>query len=88
MNGLTEHIDVQWEHPLMVRFLERLASFSRLIMFDRRGAGASELEGDYRMHRIQQALDILLDPSGGRAERIQKLFSDDYDPSWEKPLPK
>ena len=53
-----------------------------------RGAGASELEGDYRMHRIQQALDILLDPSGGRAERIQKLFSDDYDPSWEKPPPK
>jgi class 3 adenylate cyclase len=41
-NGLTEHIDVQWEHPLMARFLERLASFSRLIMFDRRGAGASD----------------------------------------------
>ena len=41
-NGLTEHIDMQWEHPLMARFLERLASFSRLIMFDRRGAGASD----------------------------------------------
>jgi hypothetical protein len=53
-----------------------------------RGAGASELEGDYRMHRIQQALDILLDPSGGRAERIQQIFSDDYDPTWEKPQPR
>jgi class 3 adenylate cyclase len=42
VNGLTEHIDVQWENPLMARFLERLASFSRLIMFDRRGAGASD----------------------------------------------
>jgi pimeloyl-ACP methyl ester carboxylesterase len=41
-NGLTEHIDLQWDHPLMARFLERLASFSRLIMFDRRGAGASD----------------------------------------------
>jgi class 3 adenylate cyclase len=41
-NGLTEHIDMQWDHPLMARFLERLASFSRLIMFDRRGAGASD----------------------------------------------
>src|SRR4029453_593004 len=40
-NGLTEHIDLQWEHPLMARFLERLASFSRLIMFDRRGPAAS-----------------------------------------------
>jgi class 3 adenylate cyclase len=42
VNGLTGHIEVQWEHPLLVRFLERLASFSRLIMFDRRGAGASD----------------------------------------------
>jgi class 3 adenylate cyclase len=42
LNGLTEHIDMQWEHPLMARFLERLASFSRLIIFDRRGAGASD----------------------------------------------
>src|SRR4029453_15137871 len=41
-NGLTEHIGLQWDHPLMARFLERLASFSRLIMFDRRGAGASD----------------------------------------------
>jgi hypothetical protein len=41
-NGLTEHIDLQWDHPLMARFLERLASFSRLIMFDRRSAGASD----------------------------------------------
>jgi pimeloyl-ACP methyl ester carboxylesterase len=39
---LTEHIDIQWEHPLMAQFLERLASFSRLIMFDRRGAGAAD----------------------------------------------
>jgi class 3 adenylate cyclase len=41
-SGLTEQIDAQWEHPLMARFLDRLASFSRLIMFDRRGAGASD----------------------------------------------
>jgi pimeloyl-ACP methyl ester carboxylesterase len=41
-NGLTEHIDLQWDHPLMARYLERLASVSRLILFDRRGAGASD----------------------------------------------
>jgi pimeloyl-ACP methyl ester carboxylesterase len=47
-NGLTEHIDLQWDHPLMARYLERLASFSRLIMFDRRGAGASDLTRSWR----------------------------------------
>src|SRR3954469_7840150 len=42
VNGLTEHLDVQWDNPLKAQFLARLASFSRLIMFDRRGAGASD----------------------------------------------
>lgn len=42
LNGLTEHIDLQWGHPRAARFLEGLASFSRLILFDRRGAGASD----------------------------------------------
>lgn len=40
--GLTSHIDLRWDFPPMARFLERLASFTRLIMFDRRGFGASD----------------------------------------------
>ena len=31
-----------WLHPLFVDFFERLASFSRLILFDKRGTGASD----------------------------------------------
>ena len=31
-----------WEQPLFARFLERLASFSRLILFDKRGTGLSD----------------------------------------------
>jgi len=33
-------------------------------------------------------LEELRDESGGRAERIQKIFSLDYDPSWERPKPR
>lgn len=36
------HVEVQWEEPLIERFLRRLASFSRLILFDKRGAGLSD----------------------------------------------
>lgn len=35
-------IDHLWAHPLPARFFSRLASFSRLIMFDRRGSGMSD----------------------------------------------
>ncbi len=53
-----------------------------------RGKEASTTSGDPRLERIRQALDILQDPSGGRAERIQQVFSLDYDPAWERPQPR
>jgi len=53
-----------------------------------RGAGASGVEHDPRLDKIRQALEVLHDQSGGRAERIQKIFSLDYDAKWERPQPR
>src|SRR5271166_4186787 len=53
-----------------------------------RGLPTAELENDPRLLRIRRALEVLLDRSGGRAERIQQIFSLDYDPTWERPLPR
>jgi class 3 adenylate cyclase len=36
------HVDMVWDDPAIALFLRRLASFSRLICFDRRGTGASD----------------------------------------------
>jgi pimeloyl-ACP methyl ester carboxylesterase len=36
------HVDVGWEEPGYALFLRTLASFSRVILFDRRGTGASD----------------------------------------------
>jgi len=35
-------VDIWWEYPPAARFYERLASFARVITFDRRGTGASD----------------------------------------------
>src|SRR5438128_7670471 len=40
--GFISHLDLQWADPRIARFLEKLASFSRLIMFDKRGTGLSD----------------------------------------------
>ena len=40
--GAFGHVDLKWEDPGVALFLRRLASFSRLIFFDRRGTGASD----------------------------------------------
>jgi hypothetical protein len=53
-----------------------------------RGAGAGEAEADPRLAKVRQALEVLHDQSGGRAERIQQIFSLEYDPTWERPQPR
>ena len=40
--GWISHLDLAWEDPLRAAFYRRLASFSRLILFDKRGTGLSE----------------------------------------------
>lgn len=40
--GWISQIEQLWEAPAMRRFLERLAVFNRLILFDRRGTGLSD----------------------------------------------
>jgi hypothetical protein len=52
-----------------------------------RGAGAAGVEDDPRLEKIRRALEVLHDRSGGRAERVQQIFSLDYDPGWERPAP-
>ena len=52
-----------WEQPRFVRFLDRLASFSRLILFDKRGTGLSDrprtLTLETQMDDIRAVLDAV-----------------------------
>ena len=41
-HGWLSHLEYAWESPDCARFFRRLASFSRLIRFDRRGMGLSD----------------------------------------------
>src|SRR6516162_514687 len=40
--GFATHVELQWEAPPFARFFERISSFSRLIIFDKRGSGLSD----------------------------------------------
>jgi pimeloyl-ACP methyl ester carboxylesterase len=44
--GWISNIEVYWEDPALARFFTRLASFSRLILFDKRGTGLSDRVAD------------------------------------------
>lgn len=40
--GYLSHVELVWEIPQVVHMIERLTTFSRLIMFDKRGSGLSD----------------------------------------------
>ena len=44
--GWVSHLEYFWAEPSFARFLRRLASFSRLILFDKRGTGLSDRVGE------------------------------------------
>jgi class 3 adenylate cyclase len=71
--GFWSHLDIGWEEPAVARFYRRLASFSRLILFDRRGTGVSDHPtGDGRTpveHWLQDCLAVL-DAAGAAAPVI------------------
>lgn len=58
------HLEIMWEEPRVARLLERLASFSRLILFDRRGSGLSDGKGgaasiDEQVEDVHAVLDAV-----------------------------
>jgi class 3 adenylate cyclase len=60
--GWVSHLDFMRTHPLMERSLKRLASFSRLILFDKRGTGLSDRVPDIpnletRMDDVRAVMD-------------------------------
>jgi pimeloyl-ACP methyl ester carboxylesterase len=57
MPGFINNLEVVWDKPLMARFLKRLASFSRLIMIDRRGMGLSDRLSPEDLPPIEELVD-------------------------------
>jgi pimeloyl-ACP methyl ester carboxylesterase len=63
--GFTSHVEHQWEQPTLADSLRRMASFSRLILFDKRGTGlsgpvpASQHSLEQRMEDMTSVLDAV-----------------------------
>ncbi|MGK7871070.1 alpha/beta fold hydrolase [Falsiroseomonas sp. E2-1-a20] len=86
--GFINNLDLQWEDPGYARLLSRLAAFSRLILFDKRGTGLSDpvLEPptlEQRMDDVRAVMDaagssraVLLGASEGGA--MAALFAATY----------
>jgi pimeloyl-ACP methyl ester carboxylesterase len=55
--GWVSHLEYCWREPRFARFLSRLASFSRLILFDKRGTGLSDRVPINQLPTLEQRMD-------------------------------
>jgi pimeloyl-ACP methyl ester carboxylesterase len=63
--GFVSHVEQFWSEPAVARFYERLASFSRLILFDKRGTGLSDpLPGPQPLEERMEDVRAVLDAAG------------------------
>jgi len=71
--GWVSNVEEIWEEPHPRRFFERLASFSRLIMFDKRGTGLSDPVPIADLPTLEERMDDLravMDAAGSERAAI------------------
>jgi len=72
--GWVSHLAYVWELPAMARFLERLASFTRLILYDKRGTGMSDRV--YPLPSLEQRMDdvrAVMDAAGSERAAVMGI---------------
>ncbi len=58
--GWVSHVELCWEDPSYAQFLGKLASFARLILFDKRGTGLSDRVPNDSLPTLEERADDLL----------------------------
>jgi DNA-binding winged helix-turn-helix (wHTH) protein/pimeloyl-ACP methyl ester carboxylesterase/class 3 adenylate cyclase len=71
--GWVSHLEYFWEEPSFARFLTRLASFSRLILFDKRGTGLSDRVPIRELPTLEQRMDdvrVVMEAVGSKSAAL------------------
>lgn len=66
VNGWISNVELAWEHALPRHFMERLASFARLINFDKRGTGLSDRGALPSFEERMDDVRAVMDAAGSR----------------------
>jgi pimeloyl-ACP methyl ester carboxylesterase len=55
--GWTSNIEAMWDEPNLARFLSKIASFTRLVLFDKRGVGLSDRVPEVQLPSMETRMD-------------------------------
>jgi hypothetical protein len=66
------------------RVLDLAAALDRID----RGGDPQAVAGDVRLKKLRAGIELLLSAGPDRAEAVQRVFSQEYDPGWPRPTPR
>jgi pimeloyl-ACP methyl ester carboxylesterase len=73
--GFLSQVEWNWEYPPYARFLRRLGSFSRLILFDKRGTGLSDpVSGVPTLEERMDDVRAVMDAAGSQRGALFGVF--------------
>jgi class 3 adenylate cyclase len=71
---MPHHVELNWENPMVVRFLRRLASVARVLVFDKRGTGMSDrVAGSETLEERMDDIRAVMDAVGSERAVISGL---------------
>src|SRR5207245_3155772 len=73
VSGFLSYLEAAREHPDFARFLERLASLGRLILFDKRGTGLSDRVPVNKLPTLEERMDdvrAVMDAAGSKTAAL------------------
>ena len=72
VQGFVSNVELAWQQPILATFNRQLASFCRLIRFDKRGTGSVPLQVH---HRTYERRGAELDSTSSRSAQLATAFS-------------
>lgn len=74
------HVLDQYFLEIRAKLIEVAASLDRI----ERADTSEPVDGDPRLDQIRESVEILNSGGFDRAERMQMVFSDEYEPNWNQ----
>jgi class 3 adenylate cyclase len=73
ISGFVSNVELTWEDPARARFMRHLASFARLILFDKRGSGLSDRVPVDHLPSLEERMDdvrAVMDAAGSKGATV------------------
>jgi hypothetical protein len=81
VDGYVSNVELGWQNPFRADWYERLASFSRLIISDKRGVGVSDRVSEHGLPTLEERISMPSSPGPTMSPSAKYWHAVEIDPT-------